>query len=178
MDLAELGKTVAKFAPTLGALLPVPGGAAIGAAIASAFGGDINKPEELAAKVQVDPQAAIKLAEIQANLQIGMRQAVSEDYKTEVADRNSARQRETSFISAGKRDYTASILAYIGVIGSFATIISILYLIKVNQMSNFEAGIAASVITFCVAIVTKIYEYHFGSSAGSRIKDEIISKLQ
>lgn len=65
MNWKDLGKKVAQAAPLLGGALGGPGGAAIGGLIASAFGGDPNDPEALAAKIQNDPQSAIKLREIE-----------------------------------------------------------------------------------------------------------------
>lgn len=153
MDLAELGKAVAKFAPALGALLPVPGGAAIGAAIASAFGGNIENPQELAQKIQADPHAAIKLAEIQANLQIGMRQADSIDLKTQAYDRKDAR---------GYRDTFTAIFAFIVLLGSFAVSAYILYLVKLGDISNLECTIIGGLITHFLAEAKEVRAYYFG----------------
>jgi len=70
--LKDLAKTVAKYAPLLGSLLPVPGGAAIGAVVASAFNGDADKPDELINLVNADPNAAIKLREIESNNKVAL----------------------------------------------------------------------------------------------------------
>lgn len=60
----QLGDTVAKFAPLLGGALGGPGGAAIGQLVAAAFGVE-NTPDAIEQAVARDPQAAIKLQEIQ-----------------------------------------------------------------------------------------------------------------
>jgi len=65
MSWNELGKTVAQFAPLLGAALPVPGGAAIGTLIASVFGGNADDPESLSRAIQTNPEAAVKLRQIE-----------------------------------------------------------------------------------------------------------------
>lgn len=70
--LKNLAKSIAKHAPMIGSLLPIPGGAAIGAVVASAFGGDVDKPEELTNLINADPQAAIKLKEIEANNKVAL----------------------------------------------------------------------------------------------------------
>lgn len=62
---SKLGGWVADAAPLLGGAIGGPGGAALGGMIASAFGGDPNDPEDLMSKVQADPQAAVKLREIE-----------------------------------------------------------------------------------------------------------------
>jgi hypothetical protein len=159
MNLAELGKTVAKYAPAIGALLPLPGGAAIGTAIAAAFGGDIKDPEALAWKIQQDPQAAIKLAELQNNLQIGMRQADVEDYKTEVDDRKSARQRVIELAKIGIRDYTQEIIAISLVLGC-------LWMLHTYQITPTVE--AKDLVLAIIAILSQVISYYFGSSPGER----------
>lgn len=61
----DLGTTVAKAAPLLGGAIAGPGGAAIGQLVASAFGVDPDDPAAITAAVQQDPQAAVKLREIE-----------------------------------------------------------------------------------------------------------------
>jgi hypothetical protein len=65
-------KTIASLAPMLGAVLPIPGGAAIGQLIASTFGGDSNNPDELTRLIQADPDAALKLKEIESNNKVAL----------------------------------------------------------------------------------------------------------
>lgn len=64
MDWKEVGKTAAKFAPLIGAALPVPGGAAIGSIIASVFGAEDN-PDAVLKAIEADPEAGIKLRRIE-----------------------------------------------------------------------------------------------------------------
>jgi hypothetical protein len=65
MDLKALGEQIAKLGlPLLGAALPIPGGAAIGAALASALGTD-GTPEATAAAL-LDPAALQKAREFEA----------------------------------------------------------------------------------------------------------------
>jgi len=61
--IEKLARTVAKYAPMLGAALPIPGGAAIGSIIAAVFGAE--DPAELEQIIAKDPQSAIKLREIE-----------------------------------------------------------------------------------------------------------------
>ena len=65
MSWKNLGETVAQFAPLLGAALPIPGGAALGSIIASVFGGDANDPKSLSRAIQANPEAAVKLKQIE-----------------------------------------------------------------------------------------------------------------
>ena len=77
MDWKELGRKIARYAPELGAVFGGPGGAAIGtlaSMVASAFGLEPEaEPEEIAAVIERDPQAAIKLKEIETNAIVEIR---------------------------------------------------------------------------------------------------------
>jgi len=75
MTLADLGHTVAQFAPLLGKLLPIPGAGIAGDLIASAFGVK-NDPQAIAMAVNNDPDAAVKLAKIEADNRALLQQQV------------------------------------------------------------------------------------------------------
>lgn len=61
MDWKELGKSLASIGlPLLGAALPIPGGAAIGSALASAIGLSSSKPEDILAGLQANADAMVK----------------------------------------------------------------------------------------------------------------------
>lgn len=74
--LEDIGHEVAKYAPLIGAALPIPGGEAIGAIVAAKFGAKPGDPADLLAKIQTDPQAAIKLKEIEANHDVALQQVL------------------------------------------------------------------------------------------------------
>lgn len=61
----DLGATVAKAAPLLGGALFGPGGAAIGQMVAAEFGVDGNDPEAVKKAIEKDPEAALKLRQIE-----------------------------------------------------------------------------------------------------------------
>jgi hypothetical protein len=64
MDWKEVGRTVARSAPALGAALGGPAGAAVGGLVAAAFGTDAT-PAAVSAAIAADPNAAVKLQEAQ-----------------------------------------------------------------------------------------------------------------
>lgn len=68
MDWKDVGKIVANAAPALGGLLGGPLGATIGSVVAGVFG-TAPEPSEVAQAIQRDPAAAVKLAEIQAEVE-------------------------------------------------------------------------------------------------------------
>lgn len=65
MDWSDLGKKVAGYADEIGGLLG-PGGAVVGEFIASTFGIE-NDPDKIAQAIESDPDAALKLKELQQN---------------------------------------------------------------------------------------------------------------
>lgn len=170
MNLSELGKTVAKFAPFLGAVLPVPGAAILGNAIGAAFGGDVNDPQDLINKINnTDPtEAKIKLVQIQnqheemiANLQL-------ENNKVIYGDIANARQREVELAKAGKPDETPKILALAYTSGFF--LIMFLFSLFPQLKDN----------TVTMALLSGqmlILGYYFGSSVGSKNKEQQLIKL-
>lgn len=67
MDLKDLGAALAKIGlPMLGAALPIPGGAAIGTALAAAIGATNDSPESILAKLTTSPEALQAAREFQA----------------------------------------------------------------------------------------------------------------
>ena len=64
----SIKETVGSVAPMAGALLGGPAGGAVGSMIASALGVE-NNPDSVAKAIREDPQAAIKLRQIEAQLE-------------------------------------------------------------------------------------------------------------
>lgn len=60
--------TVGSVAPIAGSLLGGPAGGAVGSLIASALGVD-NTPDAVAAAIKADPQAAVKIRQVEAQLE-------------------------------------------------------------------------------------------------------------
>lgn len=99
MDWKDVAGAVGKAAPMLGTLLGGPAGGAVGAIIASAIGTD-NSPEAVEAAIVSNPDALIKLREIEANKTVRLQELVEDHAKAiiqaETADRASARAMQTS----------------------------------------------------------------------------------
>lgn len=146
MNLSDLGKVVAQFAPQLGAVLAGPAGAMIGAGIAAKFGGDAKDPVDLAKRIQADPQAQVKLAEIQSDMKIAFREFDSEDYKTEVDDRKNVRWQAVELRKMN--DNTQRNLAYIIIISFIASIFVIFFFkAEIDQTEKEIAAILLGVLT-------------------------------
>ena len=157
MNLQDLGKTIAKAAPLLGAALAGQAGATVGSLIAAKFGGDITDPQGLNTLIQADPNAALKLREIESENEIQLAQIALKQAQAEYQDRANARSREVSL-----SDNTTKILAYILTLGLIAFVLSLFYgstnlAASEHDLAMFLAGILAKVFS-------DVTGYYFGSS--------------
>ncbi len=73
MDWKALGQGLAKIGlPLLGAVLPIPGGAAIGTALASAIGASSDKPEDILNMISSNADAMLKAKQFEMTHQENM----------------------------------------------------------------------------------------------------------
>lgn len=181
MSLEALGNIVAKVAPLLGGALAGPAGAAIGSIVAAKFGGNINNPHDLITRIEADPEAHLKLLEIQSNNEVELQRIymvmaenqLKYDYlnkENEYKDRDSARQKEAALAQAGKRDNTPALLAYILTLGVFAS----LYYLFTHEVPNDNKELIVSIISALATVWIGAMAYYHGSSAGSRSKDNLL----
>lgn len=164
----DLGKLIAQSAPLLGGALAGPAGATIGSLIAAKFGGNSNQPDVLHALVNADPQAMIKLKELELEHELALQQlclqAEKDEQQTLAADRASARQREVGVDQSPneKHDKTPARLAYaltVGVLGALAWLLSLPIPDKNHEI------IYALLSSLTTAWIGAMAYYH-GSSAG------------
>lgn len=173
MDITDLGRTVAKFAPLLGGALSGPCGATLGSIIASVFGTDASKPDRLQNIIITDPDAAVKLKQIESDHQLELQkmviQAAQENLQNILSDRESARQREAAIDNTpfAARDKTPAILAYLLTLGVFIALASLFYLPIPQTNQEMILAIVTSLTTVWVGAMG----YYHGSSSGSRLKD-------
>lgn len=181
MSLEALGNLIAKSAPLLGGVLAGPAGAAIGSVIAAKFGGNMNDPNDLINRIEGDPDAKIKLLEIQSNNEVELQRIhmvmVENELKyayleieSDHQDRSSARQREAALAQAGQRDYTPAVLAYLLTLGVFVA----LYYLFTQGVPTDNKELIVSIISAMTTVWVAAMAYYHGSSAGSRSKDKLL----
>ena len=170
MDLQSFGEEIAKIGlPLLGAILPIPGGAAIGTALASAIGSNSSKPEDILAELTSSSEAIEKAKEFQLQnttdmLKIHLEYAQG-IYQQEVADRSSART-----MQIGTQSYTLPSLAWIIVVGFLTTVGFTL-----AGYAKVDSALAGTLIGYLSAKCEQVISFYFGSSHGSEQKDVIIA---
>lgn len=150
MSLSEI---VSKYAPLLGSVIGGPAGGAIGALVASQFGGDPKDADDLVRRIEGDPEAANKLMQMQLTYWTDLERLANDD-------RASARNREIQV-----RDKLPAILA----IGSLI-IYAVVQLYAMYHPGEQDDLISARVQDIMMLIVA----YYFGSSAGSANKDKML----
>ena len=171
MDLKEFGLSLAKIGlPLLGAVLPIPGGAAIGTALASAIGSPSGKPEDILAALTGNAEGMLKAKQFEETHQETILRITVEHeqamFQAEVDDRSSARLRESAV-----KDNTNRILAFVIVAGFLATVGFTL-----AGMAKIEGALAGTLVGYISAKAEQVLAYYFGSSKSSDRKTELLAQ--
>ncbi len=185
--MATLNQLVTIGAPLLGSVLGGPPGLALGAVslVKQALGlPNDSSVEAVANEIQTHPDVAIKLKELEANYQQYLISIRLQMDQAEYADRASARSREVEITKAtGKKDWYSSALGAF-VVASFTAVLVMLFLKPYIQPTNANSEndqATTSLINILVGSLTAGYStvlaYYFGSSSGSRSKDNTIASL-
>lgn len=141
---------IEKSAPTIATLLEGPlAGTAIGW-IASLFGANSNDTQDIINKITLDPEAELKLKQLEFEHQTNILKIDSDNYKTEVDDRKNARGREVNL-----HDHIPTILAV-----GFLTIYALVQVYCVTHSTSANDIISARLQDVVIMIVS----YYFGSS--------------
>lgn len=90
MKWSDVKTLVGNAAPLLGTALAGPAGGVAGTLIAKALGVD-ETPEAVAAEIKRDPQALVKLREIESNERVKLQECALDTLRAELADTQGAR---------------------------------------------------------------------------------------
>lgn len=166
-------------APLLGAVVGGPPGlAAAGVSILSkVLGIPASDPKAIAAQLIADPEARVKAREAEAENQVLLAQYNLEIYKAEVADRSSARSRESVIVqTTGKSDLNLRVLAWTDTAGFYVASGLLLYLVAFTDNALLTA-LVGTALGNIASNKSQINSYFFGSSAGSARKDVDLKNL-
>ena len=144
--------------------------------VASALGVEPSE-EAIAAEIQQNPEALLKLKELESTHRIELEKLLLEKERIRLQDVQNARQRQTETEkSTGKRDMNLYVLAWFGVLGYLALII---YLIAFGlpKMTVELALMVGNLIGIVGGKYSSIYDYFFGSSQGSAHKTATIDTM-
>ncbi len=90
MDWKEVGRSVAAVTPALGVALGGPAGGAVGSLVAAAFGTPA-RPADVAAVIAGDPEAAVKLRELELRHAEVIASLAAQQYEAQLLDVQQAR---------------------------------------------------------------------------------------
>lgn len=150
-------------APALATVVAGPlGGAAI-SAIANKLGVE-DTLDAVTNAIQADPDAALKLAEIDLK-----------QFQAEAADRDSARAREVGMAQAGAGKFAQLVvpsLAVGTVLLTFCFIAALLFL----KIANEQQQLVIFALGFATNSAQQVLSYYFGSSKSSQDKTAALTK--
>ena len=176
MDWKDVGATIGKVAPMLGTLLaPVTGGAsvAIGALVSSALGVE-NTPEAVEAELKANPEALLKLKELEFKENDALRKQVMDLAKLE--NEKYLKAHESYQVKSEMADKVA-----LQIITKNLPLIGLLVIVNVFIVHFLRdnatlIAIVSNVIGFATGQLFNerqaIVNFFFGSSLGSKQKSE------
>ena len=133
MEWKDVAKVVGGAAPILGTLLGGPAGAAVGALVASALGSG-NTPDEVSQALVTNPEAAVKLKEIESRRQVDLQTLVVQAEGNRLTADTAAIQAVNATMQAeAKSEHWLQwswrpLNGYALAIGSLSTVFAVLYL--------------------------------------------------
>ena len=127
------------------------------------------------------PEDVAKLRQAQFDheerlLELGIEKAKQdlEAFKEEVKDRSNARDRDSWFIKMGRHNWRADIMVLIAALA----VAGLVYLVwKDDTLTEYVKGIVTLVLGRFLGYLDNIYSFEFGTTRGSKDKDETIKQL-
>jgi hypothetical protein len=170
-DFGDKAKAIlAGVAPTLGTALGGPFGGLAGAILAKALGtSSPNDPATEAAIVSGDPEKLLAVKKAEDDFLIQMKDLGISEEKLVYDDRANARAREISV-----KDWTPRILAY-GVV--VATVLVEGFAMLHGLPKQVDMVIAGRVLGTLDSATMLVLGYYFGTSIGSKAKDETLAQI-
>jgi hypothetical protein len=158
MNWKDLGKSIAEFAPLLGGVVGGPAGAGIGKIIASTFGVE-DKPDIISQAIKADPNAAVKLKQLELDHKVDLEKIELETTRAELEDKKNARD-------SHKLSYMPSVLSCVL---SFV-ILGIVYLLFYTEPPEGSREVLFMLLGVVVKEWGGAMQYWFGTTRSSAEK--------
>lgn len=168
MNWSDLKGVVGKAAPIVGTLLGGPAGTLVGGLISEALGTD-NTPDAVSAALIGNPDAIVKIQELQTNAKVQLQQLAVTAEANRLADVQSARARQT----ANPNDRTPAFLAA----GVTAGFFGILLLMALHTLPAENRDLMNIIIGSLGTAWISIIGYYFGSSKDSTNQARMIADV-
>lgn len=158
MNLSNVAETVTKLgAPLIGAALGTQAESVIVNLLSSAFGFN-GEPEQLSAAIEADPEARVKLAEIESNQKIELQKLIIQSAAADDANTADARENNNKHMA---NVYFAMFISFI-VIASFYACI---YWIAAYPQDNNDHDVLYMLFGVAGTAFGAVVNYWLGSSA-------------
>lgn len=177
MDWKDVAGVIGKAAPLLGVIMGGQVGvaaSAAGALVAQAFNVDAT-PDAVSAAVLNDPEAAVRLREIEATNSVELRRIALEVARAELADIADARARDVALAQAGRSTRRADVMVLIDAVGLIACLV-VLVLFR-TQLPEGAATLISTIASIFGLCLRDAHSFEFGSSRSSAVKDATIQAL-
>lgn len=180
MDWSKVVGLVKTAAPLLGTCIGGPAGTAAGALasgaislVASAFGvEESDNPEAIYNAIQADPDAIIKLKQIELNNKTELERIALQRDQASLADIQNARMREIEMAKAtGKKDINLYVLAWLIIAGFFSLVILLMFI----DMPEDSNGVIFLLFGALAAGFGQVLQYFFGTTKSSGDKTAIMA---
>jgi len=153
INYKDIETSVEKYAPLLSSVIspfnPIAG--MIIMEIAKAF--NVN-PDNITQAIKDDPNASVKLKELEMNHQESL-------IHYQLEDRISARDRETKLVQiTGKRDYVLDIIAFIVILGYFIMCATV----EFTKLDQSDHDVLYMMVGQLTAGFIMVLSYYFGST--------------
>lgn len=176
----NIKELIGTSAPVIGTLLGGPAGGAVGGLISKVLGVD-NTPEAIELALMNNPDALVKIKELETSKELAILQAELENKRIDVgsvidnrkldnekdqmflSDKQSARSRQTDSEKAtGKVDIALYVIAGVIVLAFFVSILALIFITLDKQSGTYEL-----LLMLFGALTTKfgtVVDYFFGAS--------------
>ena len=176
----NIKELIGTSAPVIGTLLGGPAGGAVGGLISKVLGVD-NTPEAIELALMNNPDALVKIKELETSKELAILQAELENKRIDVgsvienrkldnekdqmflSDKQSARSRQVDSEKAtGKVDVALYIIAGVIVVAFFVSILALIFITLDKQSGTYEL-----LLMLFGALTTKfgtVVDYFFGAS--------------
>ena len=180
MEWSKVINLVKGAAPLLGTAIGGPAGTVVGglaggaiSLIGQAFGvEDVEDPEQIYNAIKADPEAVIKLKQIELDHKIELQKLALEIDRAYLQDVQNARQRQVEVEkTTGKKDINLYFLAWTIVCGFFGLTVVLIW----HELPDDSTGVVFLLFGALVAGFTQVINYFFGSSKSSGEKTRLLA---
>lgn len=168
----DVGSAVSKAAPVLGTVLGGPVGAIVGSAgalVASALGCEVD-PSEVSKAVKDDPEAFVKLKELEVQNRANLITWQTEQLKAEVADRKSAREMAVSGGLTAKLFWLSAVM----LVGAVTLDV---YILKTGFAPGISGELVGRVLGFTEGLASSLMMFWFGGTGTSQQHGDLAQHL-